>query len=330
MRRTLLLSLSPLLISGCNLDDLPEDLNQSPLDYDREMRYFVEDISAYAKDINQQFIIVPQNGVELITTTTATTGSINEAYLDATDGFAQEALFFGENNIVNEPVSTSETQRLQTYLDLAKDEGHTILITDFANIQQDINDSYQDNEDAEYISFAANTETLDDIPSHPDEPFNVNSRDIDSLDEASNFIHITDPRLSSTPEEFVDTLSETDYDILIIDFFFNDEPYTEEQIEQLKQKENGGRRLVLAYINIGEAQDSRDYWNSYWYSSPPDWLLEEVPGESGNYYVNYWQQGWQDIIYGNNDSYIYRIVEAGFDGAYMDGIEVFEHFDSSE
>ncbi|WP_444894115.1 endo alpha-1,4 polygalactosaminidase [Microbulbifer sp. TRSA001] len=330
MRRILLSFFSPLMILSCSLDDLPDDINQKSTDYDKEMRYLVEDISTYAKDINRHFLIVPQNGVELITTTTTTTGPVDETYLNATDGIAQEALFFGANGIVDEPTSTSETRRLQTYLDLAKDEGDRILITDFASIIRNVDDSYQDNEDAGYISFAADSEALDNIPPYPDEPFNVNSRDIDSLGEASNFINIINPRLYSTPEEFVDALSETNYDILIIDFFFNGETYTQEQIEQLKEKENGGRRLVLAYINIGEAQDYRYYWKSYWYNTPPEWLLGEVPGEPGNYYVKYWQQGWQKIIFGNDDSYIYMIVDAGFDGAYMDGIDAFEYFDSSD
>ncbi|AWF81090.1 hypothetical protein BTJ40_09840 [Microbulbifer sp. A4B17] len=329
MRRTFLAALSPLLIFGCSLDDLPDDFNRSSRDYDEEMRYLVEDISAYAKGINRYFLIVPQNGIELITTTTTTTGPVDEDYVYATDGIAQEALFFGANGVVNEPTSESETERLQTYLDLAKDEGDTILITDFTNIVLDIDESYENNEQAGYISFAAEQVTLDDIPEYPDEPFNVNSRDIDGLNEASNFINITDPRDYSTPQAFVDALSETNYDILIIDFFFNGEPYTEEQIEQLKEKENGGRRLVLAYVNIGEAQDDRYYWRSFWYSNPPSWLLGEVPGEPGNYYVEYWQQGWQEIIFGNDDSYIFMIVDAGFDGAYMDGIDAFEYFDSS-
>ncbi|WP_413665514.1 endo alpha-1,4 polygalactosaminidase [Microbulbifer sp. CNSA002] len=330
MRRILIAALSPLLIFGCSLDDLPDDLNQSTIKYDKEMRYLVEDISAYAKDINRHFLIVPQNGVELITTTTTTTGPIDEAYLDATDGIAQEALFFGANGDINEPTSESETERLQTYLDLAKDEGDTILITDFTNIERDIDESYENNEEAGYISFAADNELLNDIPLYPDEPFNVNSLDIDDLEEAKNYINITNTSNYSTPQDFIDALSETDYDILIIDFFFDGEPYTEEQIEQLKEKENGGRRLVLAYVNIGEAQDDRYYWKSYWYNTPPEWLLGEVPGEPGNYYVKYWQQGWQKIIFGNDDSYIYMIVDAGFDGAYMDGIDAFEYFDSDD
>ncbi|WP_299948804.1 endo alpha-1,4 polygalactosaminidase [uncultured Microbulbifer sp.] len=329
MRLTLPFLFSPLLLLGCSLDDLPELVIPVNVDYDQEMRELVENISSYTKGINRDFIVVPQNGIELVTTTTTITGSVDEGYLNAIDGIAQEAVFFEFSRVgVDQPTRTSESRRLQTYLDLAKDNNNVILVTDFAQIEKNIEDSYDANQDADYISFAADQVTLNNIPPYPLDPFNVNSREIDRLDAARNFLSLTNTSLYSTPQEFVDALSETDFDLLIIDFFFNGEPYTEEQIDQLKVKRNGNRRLLMAYINIGEAQDNRYYWQPSWPTNPPSWLLEAVPGEPDNYYVEYWKEGWQDIIYGTNDSYIYRIVNAGFDGAYMDSIDVFEYFDS--
>ncbi|WHI49467.1 endo alpha-1,4 polygalactosaminidase [Microbulbifer sp. MLAF003] len=329
MHRTLPFLLSPFLLLGCSFDDLPDFVIPVYVDYDQEMRYLVEDISDYAKGINRDdFIIVPQNGIELITTNTKTNGPVDNAYVNSTDGIAQEAVFFGQNGDVDQPTSSAESARLQDYLNLAKDKGREILVTDFAYTERNIDESNQENEEAGYVSFVADDTDLDDIPPYPEEPFNVNSNNIDELENVKNFLNITNPRISSTRQEFVDKLSETDYDLLVIDFFFNGEEYTEEQIEQLKVKNNGGRRLLIAYINIGEAQDSRYYWDPSWPTNPPSWLLEEVPGESGNYYVEYWKEGWQNIIYGNNDSYIYKIVDAGFDGAYMDGIDVYDYFDS--
>lgn len=39
------------------------------------------------------------------------------------------------------------------------------------------------------------------------------------------------------------------------------------------------------------------------------------------------QCGWQTIIYGQEDSYVARIVGAGFDGIYLDIIDAFEFFE---
>ncbi|WP_444938902.1 endo alpha-1,4 polygalactosaminidase [Microbulbifer sp. JMSA002] len=330
MHRKLALFFSPLLFLGCS-DDLPDIIIPVNIDYDEEMRLFVEDISKYAKGLERDFIIVPQNGIELITTNTRTNGPVDDAYVNSTDGIAQEAVFFGQNGNVDQPTSETESKRLQDYLNLAKEKGREILVTDFANSERNIDESYEKNENAGYVSFAADDTLLDNIPSYPEKPFNVNNDDIDKLEDVKNFLNITNTTSFSTPQEFVDKLSETDYDLLIIDLFFRDnQTYTEEQIKQLKKKNNGRNRLLMAYVNIGMAQSNRYYWQSSWPADPPAWLLDEVPNESGNYYVEYWKAGWQDIIYGNNSSYIFRIVDAGFDGAYMDGIDVFEYFDSLE
>jgi cysteinyl-tRNA synthetase len=40
--------------------------------------------------------------------------------------------------------------------------------------------------------------------------------------------------------------------------------------------------------------------------------------------VRYWHDGWKDIIYRAKRAYIKRIVEAGFDGVYLDRVDVYE------
>ena len=47
----------------------------------------------------------------------------------------------------------------------------------------------------------------------------------------------------------------------------------------------------------------------------------------GNYKVRYWDPDWQAIIYGNHDSYLAKILSAGFDGVYLDLIDAYEHFE---
>jgi len=97
--------------------------------------------------------------------------------------------------------------------------------------------------------------------------------------------------------------------------------------EQLKKKANGGKRLVICYMSIGEAEDYRYYWNADWVNNPPEWLDGENPDWPGNYKVKYWHTDWQNIIYGNNSSYLKKILDAGFDGVYLDIIEAFEYYE---
>ncbi|MFQ5795846.1 MAG: endo alpha-1,4 polygalactosaminidase [Candidatus Bipolaricaulia bacterium] len=96
----------------------------------------------------------------------------------------------------------------------------------------------------------------------------------------------------------------------------------------LKTKANGGSRLVIAYMSIGEAEDYRYYWQAEWKPNPPSWLAEENPDWPGNYKVRYWDRNWQNVIYESNDSYLKKILDAGFDGVYLDIIDAFEYFEN--
>jgi cysteinyl-tRNA synthetase len=53
----------------------------------------------------------------------------------------------------------------------------------------------------------------------------------------------------------------------------------------------------------------------------------ENPDWKGNYKVKYWDPQWQAIIYGNDRSYAKMILDAGFDGVYLDLIDAFEYYE---
>jgi len=59
----------------------------------------------------------------------------------------------------------------------------------------------------------------------------------------------------------------------------------------------------------------------------PSFLHSENPNWEGNFYVHYWDEEWQKIICGNDDSYLKKILDAGFDGVYLDLIDAFEYFE---
>ena len=92
-------------------------------------------------------------------------------------------------------------------------------------------------------------------------------------------------------------------------------------------KANGGKRLVIAYMSIGEAENYRYYWQPAWNKDKPAWMDEENPDWAGNFEVKYWEPAWQNIIYGNDSSYLKKIKDANFDGAYLDIIDAFEYYE---
>ncbi len=94
-----------------------------------------------------------------------------------------------------------------------------------------------------------------------------------------------------------------------------------EEMKSLKRKPNGGRRLVLAYLSIGAAEEYRPYWSPHWRDGPaPEWLGPESLEWSRSYSVRYWHPEWQRIVL---DAAM-RLVDAGFDGIFLDRIDAFQ------
>jgi cysteinyl-tRNA synthetase len=153
----------------------------------------------------------------------------------------------------------------------------------------------------------------------------------------------------------VDKLADTHYDMLVLeptrtDWSSSDKNFdTKGMVEKLKNtKASDGihRKLVLAYIDIGEAEDWRWYWNwsTHWPKGEPkpdDWpdyiITQDPDGWGGCYPVAYWDEDWKDVvIYGNNqnsspygdyNSVIDEVIKDGFDGIYIDWVEAYEDED---
>lgn len=106
-------------------------------------------------------------------------------------------------------------------------------------------------------------------------------------------------------------------------FFFDGVEFTSSEINQLKIKANGGKRLVISYINIGSAEKFRYYWGKNWGLHHPSWLKRKYDGYDDEFWVKFWKKEWQQIIYSNNNSYMKKIINAGFDGAYLDNVEAY-------
>jgi cysteinyl-tRNA synthetase len=113
-------------------------------------------------------------------------------------------------------------------------------------------------------------------------------------------------------------------------------------VEALKTRADGSRRIVLAYMSIGEAENYRTYWRTSWSYWPPSWLGPENPSWKGNYAVRYWDREWQRLIVDPEPAkatfleklvvlfdlrakpYLDRIIEAGFDGVYLDRVDAYD------
>ncbi|MEN7551098.1 endo alpha-1,4 polygalactosaminidase [Rapidithrix thailandica] len=319
-----------LVINRCNdsIRESPEPAEKNVVvDYRQEMRKFVTDLGAYARSYNPNFLIVPQNGQELVTNTGEGDGTPQTTYLQAIDATGREDMFYGYYNKDDVRTPKEDEEYLLDLCLVCEQFDVEVLATDYCYTPSKMDDSYQLNEQYGFISFAADERNLNQIPRYPAKPYHENSDNITHISQAKNFLYLINSEHFTTKQDFISAVSSTNYDVVIMDLFHFGVAYTNAEIEQLKTKQNGGSRLVLGYLSIGEAEDYRYYWNDEWKTNKPGWLEPENPDWEGNYKVKYWYPDWQKIIFGNEESYLKQIVNAGFDGAYLDIVDGFEYFE---
>jgi cysteinyl-tRNA synthetase len=288
------------------------------IDYRQEMRKFVIGISKNAKSQRSDFAIIVQNGVEITSTTEKPDGPIASEYISAIDGQGQEDLFYGYAKD-NKPTPAKVTDYLKPYLSRLKDEGKVILTTDYCTSLENIEQSKQQNQSNGFVSFQATSRELDVIPTTPIQ--NENSNSIQNLQQVENFLYIINPENYANKQQFINAVCATNYDLVIMDLFFDGLDFTSDEISRLRMKKNGGTRMVIAYMSIGEAEEYRYYWDKSWKRGNPSWLDKENPKWKGNYKVHYWNPEWQAIVF----DYLTRIINADFDGVYLDIIDAFEY-----
>jgi cysteinyl-tRNA synthetase len=153
----------------------------------------------------------------------------------------------------------------------------------------------------------------------------------------------------------IDALVNSHYDMLVLEptrtDWSSEERYfdTKGMVARVKgspASDGTHRKLVLAYVNIGEAEDWRWYWtwSRGWKcrgKPPDDWpvyiLACDPDGWGGDYPVAYWESAWRDLLlYGiqqDDDadrdyvSIIDEVIQDGFDGIYLDWVEAFDDED---
>ena len=318
-----------------------------PVRYREEMRAFIKKISAYAKAHNPRFVVIPQNGQAVAWEKDAPVDEngvpLTEAdasYMDAIDGTGREDTFYGEKR-----AGKATAPKVSAYfVDTCKkfsEKGKTVFSIDYCSSAAAVADSYAKNDTAGFIGFAAPDRNLGCIPEQSGYgdayyPYRKNRNDVVKLSDANNFLFLLG--MSSGDADgsaLIEKIRSTDYDIVIMDAFIDggNVPFSRAAVESIKKKASGGARFVIAYMSIGEAEDYRWYWDERWIrgkkltKNAPAWLDALNPDWKGNYKVRYWDADWQNIICGGENSYIQKIINAGFDGVYLDIVDAYEYFE---
>lgn len=288
------------------------------------MRKFVIEIADFAREQDEDFIVIPQNGHDIIV---KKDGEISSDYLSAIDGLGQESLIFGYNGD-NTVTPLDSREYLLQFLRTAKKEGKVVLVTDYTDEDQKIKRSYERNSLNGFISFSAPERELTYIPDTSEFLKNKNNNDILTLSDAKNFLYLLNYENYESKQELLSALSETSFDVFVMDAFFDENTFTKSDLDQIRIKADGGKRLLISYMSIGEAEEYRYYWDEDWDYFELNWIEEENPNWPGNYKVRYWNKDWQKLIYGTRNSYTQKIIDAGFDGVYLDIIDGYWYFEN--
>ena len=126
-------------------------------------------------------------------------------------------------------------------------------------------------------------------------------------------------------DDTITRICDSDYDMVVLDFIPSEAESTDFPIGDVIARLHAARhpKLVLAYIDIGQAESYRTYWQPEWRIGNPAWIVGADPdGWAENYPVAFWHDEWQQIWLARGGM-LDKILSAGFDGIYLDWIEAY-------
>jgi len=290
-----------------------------------EMVDLAAEIGSYVRERKPDFLLIGNGAVGLLEVTEDNAEENVARLIRVLDGFFMESRFYDgyeEDGDKAERNDAEIDEFLAAMLRKPLMAGKQVFVLDYVKGKK-IRHVQEMGAAEGYIADGGNR-LLDVIPDH--RPMNENTNDVTQLRQAKNFLVLLNPEHYKTRESYIKALSETNYDLLIVDLCYDGHVLLPVETERLKHKANGGKRLLLSYMSIGEAEHYRPYWKTSWDDVRPHWLAEPNPAWEGNDKVRYWAQEWKEILYGSPDAYLDRIIDAGFDGAFLDVMDAWQYF----
>jgi len=300
------------------------------INYPEEMRLFIQRISDYGRSLKRNFVVLPKGNLEILNKIDAVDETKKfpaRAFMRSIDGVIADGLFYGQRKIGQE---TNE-ERLAPQLELvklAKRNRLNVMVIDYVANADQARKSYAKAREMKLTPFAADAmgHEMNHIPKFMKRPVNENPKSVMSLKDARNFLYLSDSSGYGRQDEFAMKMHDTNYDILVVDVMHGRRPLSRRAVETLKFKKVGGRRLVLASMDIGSAAAYHYYWKDNWREGSPSWINAPHPENPDRYYVQYWRPEWQNLIYGDTNSFVYGLFAQGFDGVVIEGLNSYRYF----
>ncbi len=120
------------------------------------------------------------------------------------------------------------------------------------------------------------------------------------------------------PAKAVDELAAGPWEMVVIDDFSTLRGGPRTDTPALVRKLQAKGKLVLGYLDVGDVEADRTYWQKAWKSGSPAFVGPSDPdGGEGLYLARFWEQGWRDLT----RERVGGLVAAGFDGVWVDRVD---------
>lgn len=301
------------------------------LDFREEMRDFIIRIANYTRRVRPNFNILIEDALDL----TYKRDDIDQeltsparTFMRSVDGIMVKDLFSGNPDLDSDENDEIRKARLGL-LETAVDNGLNVFVLDRPKDRQAADAGYREANKLGFIyqpRESAHFETTD-LPNYPSRPFDETGNSAVSLRDIGNFAVVGNSAPYGREDEFALHMHKNNYNIVIVDVFHGRQPLSKQAVETLKYKATGARRLVFARVDIGTAASYRYYWQPNWQPRSPRWIGDSVRGEPDHYYVEFWRPEWQRIIFGDSASYVYGVVDQGYDGIVLGGIDAYQIYE---
>lgn len=217
--------------------------------YKDRMKNFIREIR---NDAGKNKYIITQNGNELY----FRDGKLDGNFFSVTDGTTQESLYYGDVLKYNAVTKKESKDYMLSLLNPVRKEGKPVFVINYAKGNEKKDFLLKEDAKTGFVS-----ELLPEFEAraiyNPIQGFN--SENITNLKQVKNYLLLLNPEKFSDINQYFEYLKNTDFDLLLIEPSHNGVFLTKSQVEQLKTKKNGGKRIVISYLSIGEAEDYRGY-----------------------------------------------------------------------
>lgn len=264
------------------------------------------------------------------------------------DAVMVEDVFYGidaDYNMADDRATPkSISDEFITRMNETKANGLTMLCLDYCSSPANVTESLRRCDELGYVDYCSSSRELKVIETRPVPHENADNHY--HVSDIKNYMVLLNSEKFTEIDSLTKSLAKTNYDCIIMDISDSNGVLSPEQLNRIRYKANGGRRLLICYMSLGEAEVYRAYWNKEWSNyigdnksapdyvpwkkavSKCDWIAQLNPEWEGNFKVKYWTDEWKTVLFGHKNSYLDLICERGFDGVFLDVIDAYEYFES--